>query len=86
MRTLWWAIQGGRDSDALDCFDAEKIAKGHHGRNAQEYIAQCKDIQTGAFRFLSTDSRVSIQSRDYCIDYDPEKGKSADWTIVSIHP
>ncbi len=86
LRTFWWAIKNGKNDIALACVDRKKVAEGHHSRDIDKFISEFSPLDTGDFRFIVSETKVSIQSIHHCMDYDMEKGGNGKWVIVSIHP
>lgn len=86
LRTFWRAAKANDINTALKCVDKNKVESGRDARNVENYINEIAKIKDSDFQYISNDSRVSIRSPFYSMDYDMEQQKNGDWIIISIHP
>ena len=86
LRTFWRAAKANEIVTALKCVDKDKVESGRDARNVENYINEISKIEDNDFQYISSDSRVTIRSPFYNMNYDMEQLKNGDWIIISIHP
>lgn len=86
LRTFWRAAKANDINTALKCVDKNKVESGRDARNVENYINEIAKIEDNDFQYISSDSRITIRSPFYSMDYDMEQQKNGDWVIISIHP
>lgn len=62
----------------MTCINSEKVKQGRHGRDIKKYLTKMKNIKTQEFEFKSSESRVSIHSPVYSMDFDFEQKREVD--------
>ena len=86
VRAFWSAIENNNLDAAAKLVDLKKINQGRYAKNIEQYLLVLKKINSKQLQFNANESRVTVYSDEYNMDYDLEKSAAGQWLIVSIHP
>ncbi|MEK7512370.1 MAG: hypothetical protein AAB575_05165 [Patescibacteria group bacterium] len=85
-RSFWQAIEDNDLNTAAKLVDADKLNQGRYAKKLKTYFETLQKINSKQLHFNTNESRVTVYSDEYNMDYDLEKSKEGKWLIVSIHP
>ncbi len=86
VRSFWQAIEDNDLNTAAKLVDADKLNQGRYAKKLKTYFETLQKINSKQLHFNTNESRVTVYSDEYNMDYDLEKSKEGKWLIVSIHP
>jgi len=86
VRAFWSAIENNNLNAAAKLVDLKQINQGRYAKNIEQYLQTLKKVNAQRLHFTANESRVTVYSDEYNMDYDLEKSKDGKWLIVSIHP
>ncbi|MEK7159056.1 MAG: hypothetical protein AAB766_00980 [Patescibacteria group bacterium] len=86
VRSFWQAIEDNDLNTTAKLVDADKLNQGRYAKKLKTYFETLQKINSKQLHFNTNESRVTVYSDEYNMDYDLEKSKEGKWLIVSIHP